>query len=298
MICDVCNTRVPEGDGARISPERFRQLLNRGWGVHESNITLMAADARVSREQARAMLKAQYLKSQTDWLLCQTCIDEVNQLGTTTPSKAQPSPNQRLTSLDATALSASQFVTKSVLDDFHWQVFGFPGRPKRGAISRVFVSSQRLATEGILKTELAYLALTEIATWAFGASHFPFRDVFVARVLEICLDGFGTPVWPAYGFHSRRDGLGNFRYALLTYGFGSLEDHGRIFLSRTLPSIPKDAHPNWLIGAARLIADQQSMYPHIRASLTEATSRPTYDNDIELADPELLPLIKSVFDDL
>jgi hypothetical protein len=79
MICDVCNAPVTEDKVIRVSPERFRELMRQGFGIHETN-TAMLTDAGMSREQAVAALTAQYSASQSFWMLCPECSVQAKKL--------------------------------------------------------------------------------------------------------------------------------------------------------------------------------------------------------------------------
>jgi hypothetical protein len=79
MICDVCNVPVAEDKVIRVSPERFRQLMKQGFGIHETNIGMLT-DAGISREEAVAALTAQYSVSHSFWMLCPECSQEAKKL--------------------------------------------------------------------------------------------------------------------------------------------------------------------------------------------------------------------------
>ena len=79
MICDVCNAPVAEDKVIRVSPDRFRQLMKQGFGIHETNIAMLA-DTGMSREDAVAALTAQYSVSQSFWMLCPECSEEAKKL--------------------------------------------------------------------------------------------------------------------------------------------------------------------------------------------------------------------------
>jgi len=73
MLCDVCNAATTPDEGSVVSPENFRKLLAKGWGVHENNIG-MVMESGLSREQAIKMLTQQHATSQSPWLLCAQCV--------------------------------------------------------------------------------------------------------------------------------------------------------------------------------------------------------------------------------
>jgi len=79
MLCDVCNAPTTREAGILVAPERFRLLLAKGWGVHESNIR-MVMQSGGSREEALAMLTQHHASSQSMWLLCPACAAEAEKL--------------------------------------------------------------------------------------------------------------------------------------------------------------------------------------------------------------------------
>jgi len=72
LLCDVCNAPTTRDEGTVVSVEHFRRLLNKGWGVHESNIR-MVMESGLSRQQARVLLAQQHTASHSPWLLCPQC---------------------------------------------------------------------------------------------------------------------------------------------------------------------------------------------------------------------------------
>jgi hypothetical protein len=72
MLCDVCNAMVADGEGHRISPDTFRQLLDAGFGIGPVNLDMLTS-AGMPRDEAMARLRQAYRVSETDWLLCPKC---------------------------------------------------------------------------------------------------------------------------------------------------------------------------------------------------------------------------------
>jgi hypothetical protein len=72
MLCDVCNQNVPEGGEAKVTAKMFSFLLDKGFGIDESNIQMLI-DGGMSRRDAVIALKEQYRAYSSDWLLCTQC---------------------------------------------------------------------------------------------------------------------------------------------------------------------------------------------------------------------------------
>jgi hypothetical protein len=72
MICDVCSVPVVSGDGLRLPPEAFRQLLDAGFALGGENLQTLIAGG-IQREVAVAALRQQFASSNSDWLLCPKC---------------------------------------------------------------------------------------------------------------------------------------------------------------------------------------------------------------------------------
>lgn len=79
MECDVCNASTTAESGVTIPADKFRLLLSKGWGIHESNVRMLT-DVGIPREQALALLKAQHAASQSPWFLCPTCGAQAKQI--------------------------------------------------------------------------------------------------------------------------------------------------------------------------------------------------------------------------
>lgn len=75
MKCDVCDLPVLNGEGHRLTSATFRKLLQCGFGIDPQNIEMLTA-AGIPREKAVAILREEYLKSPSDWLLCDKCASD------------------------------------------------------------------------------------------------------------------------------------------------------------------------------------------------------------------------------
>lgn len=74
MLCDVCNAAVTQHSGEqRIAPATFIRLMEHGFGLDETNISMLT-DAGLPRLAAEAALKATYRLSQSDWQLSPDCV--------------------------------------------------------------------------------------------------------------------------------------------------------------------------------------------------------------------------------
>jgi hypothetical protein len=197
-------------------------------------------------------------------------------------------------SLEAFTIGTSQFVINSVLDDCHWQMLGLSARPRRGKMMRVFVNDKKLVWEDCIKKELACLALSEIAAWS-AADSFPHRVKLLARIIEIAIDGFGTPAWSALSFSSRDHAVEYFTMALPAYGLSDIAEHSKVFYIRTMPSVPRDELPTWVVRCSKLTAMPEALYPHIRFGLTKGSAGKIYADDIELADLTILTAVRQLF---
>ena len=79
MLCDVCNAQTTKKEAIYIAPSRFRELMERGFGIDEINIGMLT-DAGMSRDAAVAALKAQYSTSESFWVLCRQCAAQSEKL--------------------------------------------------------------------------------------------------------------------------------------------------------------------------------------------------------------------------
>jgi hypothetical protein len=117
MLCDVCNVTVTESNSKRISPERFRQLLAKGFSIDETNIRMLT-DAGMPRAQAVEMLSEQYRTSQSDWLLCTNCF--------TKAESVLPSNENSIHDLIELALRTNELLQQYV--KIHDDIFAFSVR--------------------------------------------------------------------------------------------------------------------------------------------------------------------------
>jgi hypothetical protein len=79
MICDVCNAAVDPNEEKAITAEVFRDLMNHGFGIHETNIEMLTS-SEMSRDEAIQSLRQTYSTYTSDWLLCPKCVLEATEI--------------------------------------------------------------------------------------------------------------------------------------------------------------------------------------------------------------------------
>ena len=73
MICDVCNSPVPEGEGRQVPAQEFRQWLVAGFEPDEATIELLLQGGE-ERSTAISMWATHCAAMDTDWSLCGGCL--------------------------------------------------------------------------------------------------------------------------------------------------------------------------------------------------------------------------------
>lgn len=170
-------------------------------------------------------------------------------------------------SLDAQCLSTSALVTSCLLDDRHWQAFGYRRCPRRGKVFDIFISAEKLERETVLLREFWAASFGRVFHWSLNRHMFQFRIDFVGRLLDLCIDGIERPLWPALRFVTANDSLHFLRQACKDYAIAKLDNCPEIFLRRCTDHLSQVWPKEWLVGAAWLFADSSSTVTAILPAL-------------------------------
>ena len=197
-------------------------------------------------------------------------------------------------SLDAQCASTFTIISRTVLDDAHWQAFGFKKCPHRGKIFQGFVPAAKLERETTLLRELCGASFGAICRWTVQQDRFPHREVFIAKLIEYVIDGLAEPIWPVFRFVTRRDAIDFIRGACADYLQPDDSDRARVFLNRCAQHMGQPVPKVWIVGAAWLFGHPNSYVCNTALAMTEAGIASTYDNDIELNDEEFLTIVENI----
>lgn len=134
-----------------------------------------------------------------------------------------------MTSLDQQCLSTSLIVAQCVIDNSHWRAFGYYKRPSRGKVFQFFVRSDKLELETVLLRELWAASFGRIFFWALTKNQFVFQIDFIARLLDLCIDGLKEPFWPVLRFLTTLDAITFLEKACKEYGENDFDNTGMYF---------------------------------------------------------------------
>jgi len=134
----------------------------------------------------------------------------------------------------------------------------------------LFKGRERCFREKALIQELPALALAEVVRWFLRLPQIEHRSIFIAKLLELIVDGNDTPMWTAYEFKGRNEAVWFFAEALREYLSVSDEGRAQTFAARTLSRISQNDLPMWTLGITKLFHSSESMIPHLGSCLTEA----------------------------
>lgn len=165
-----------------------------------------------------------------------------------------------------------------------------------GKLLRLFKGRGRLAREKALVQELPAVALAEVVRWFLGLPYIEHQPIFVARLIELIVDGDSTPMWTAYEFKSRNEAAWFFAEALKAYLSVSDEDRARIFAARTFSRISQNDLPMWTFGITKLFNSSESMIPHIASCLTETVPGTVDFGETSVQDPRYLQVAHALLE--
>jgi hypothetical protein len=193
-----------------------------------------------------------------------------------------------IVSLDAQCASAFAIVSRTVLDNAHWQAFGYKKCPRRGKIFQGFVSVPKLERETTLLRELWVASFSAIFRWGVQHDQFPHREVFLAKLLEYAVDGMGEPLWPVFRFVGRRDAIDFLRRACVDYLEADYTARPQVFIHRCREHMAQQIPTVWVFGAAWLFAHPNSYVFNTGFAMTKAGIADNPNSDIEVVDDHFL----------
>lgn len=203
-----------------------------------------------------------------------------------------------MVSLDQQCASVSTLIASCVLRDEHWQAFGYRKRPKRGKLFNAFVNPNKLEQERTLIKELWAAAVVRVFQWALRNKGFDHRIHFMARLMNLCIDGLGEPLWPTFHFSTSREALAFLYDACLDYGSSQTHsDFPAVFLERCAKCLdisPAELPKMWVLGAAWLFSHPSSLLMSIAPALDETVGKNS-DSDIDIADTEYYEVAEMTF---
>lgn len=75
-VCDLCNGPAI-GKAKQVSASQFRTAVMTGLRPSPSTLSALGNQFGMSNDEAYAIWFQQALKSDTDWLLCETCATKI-----------------------------------------------------------------------------------------------------------------------------------------------------------------------------------------------------------------------------
>ncbi len=193
-----------------------------------------------------------------------------------------------MTSLDQQCISTSAIVAQSVLDHSHWRAFGYRRRPRRGKIFRILVPAKRIERETVLLQEFWAASFARVYCWALERKDFRYRVEFIARLLDICIDGLDEALWSTLRFPTARDATNYLLSACQDYGNHDHSEHPRIFVNRCISHLNQRLPRRWLAGAAWLFTSSNSLITAIIPALNASRTAENPQSDLSVRKEEYL----------
>ena len=184
-------------------------------------------------------------------------------------------------------------VAESVLDNNHWRAFGYRRTPRRGAFFDKFVSPEKLEREITLQRELWAAAFGLVFYWAELHPEFQYRIKFLARLMDLCVDGLDEPLWPVFRFRTRHEACEFLLEACRQYGTSDLGDHARVFLDRCRLRLNQEIPPGWIFGSAWLFCE--SIVQSVILALNEGGLAESGTSDIDVINQESVSAFEELF---
>jgi hypothetical protein len=122
--------------------------------------------------------------------------------------------------------------------------------------------------------------------WAESEQQFPNGSVFLAKVMEYCIDGIGGPLWPAMRFNSRHDAIAYFADASVAYADAIREDQSNVMVERLRDFLVQPLPPTWIVGAAYVHSHPESSLLSVASVMNEIAPQRDSASDIAFNDRE------------
>lgn len=149
------------------------------------------------------------------------------------------------------ALKIAATSTKIALHDEVWRGFGYPRRPKRGAIFNKLIrliDEQKIDREEFLVRDITAICVATLAKGLGGRGVAPAE--LAARVIELVMDYDG--VAGAYGFDSPSEGARHLATAVGEYIKAGRDGKPATLVSRAASRFGDMPEAEWLAGGIRL----------------------------------------------
>jgi hypothetical protein len=187
-------------------------------------------------------------------------------------------------------------VGECILRDKHWQAFGYRKRPRRGKFFNVLVDSHKIEKEKVLVREFWAAAFGRVFYWTLKNSKFIHRVPFIARLMNLCIDGIDEkPLWPTFDFRGPDDAIDFLKQACRDYGAcKNNSDFSEIFLKRCVSYLNRELPSTWIFGTAWLFSDSESMLMAIIPALEDTIAK-NRESDISIRDSIYYEVAQKVF---
>ena len=187
-------------------------------------------------------------------------------------------------------LASLTLVTRTVLHDGIWRSFGFKRRPRNRRLVDRFRNARQVDREIALWRELVATSFATIFRWAESRQDFQHAVIFLARLMEYCVDGLDggdVSVWESQRFESRQEAIEFLARACIDYSESDQLDHPRVMLERLSAALETDISSlpaTWGMGAASVFSHPESIVFNIARVMMEIGPDQNQENDIVLND--------------
>lgn len=200
--------------------------------------------------------------------------------------------------LEQQCKSTCAIIAETTIDNTHWKAFGYRNRPKRGKLFNRFVSPEKLKYETVLLQEFWAASFARIFYWALLRNHFQFRIEFVARLMEICIDGLEQPLWPILKFKAIDDAVNYLTSSCSMYGKHDLSEHDQVFVERCTMQLKQEIPPAWLHGAAWFFSHPDSLITTIITALDKSGVAKNNESNLLIRNQSYVKIFNELFKSL
>jgi hypothetical protein len=201
----------------------------------------------------------------------------------------------RMAYLEEQCQSTCAIIAESAIDNTHWKAFGYRRRPKRGKLFRRFVPAETLRQETFLLQEFWAASFARISFWALMQKHFQYRVEFIARLMELCIDGVEESLWPTLRFESAHNAVSYLKRACLMYCSHDISEHDQVFIERCTALLKQEIPPAWHYGATWFFSHPDSLITTIIPALDTSGITENTESNLLIHNRSYRQLVNKLF---
>ena len=149
-----------------------------------------------------------------------------------------------------------------------------------------------------MSQELWAASFARVFCWAQKQNQFQSRVAFMARLMDLCLEGLDKPIWSALRFPGSEEAVLFLAGACREYGKNDTPHHAGVFFQRCMSRLTRGVPNQSGVGAAWLFAHPESLITAIIPALDATGVANNADSKLVSRNPTYIGIIAELFQGL